>query len=440
MSIVRQMPVLLLRGSLANITMANLTDEEQDHVADIMVRVASHPEMARHRSRFMKELGDTIGADYNDDRSTAEEEFKIAVWRAAVSLLYHRKYTFECNSCGAVSYKTKTGRPKAIDRQYPHCPSCGNVHVTDAGETSFQENSFVPYVEFQKAYKNFTPVQNAPRCESPIRYIPGQGSYDDNQKHDILTDDRQLIKFFGEFVWNYFRQTLKENRRVEHRKTPQQICGPADIIIVQEILSLCSRMKLDFNYCQKTQPECGVYNITILGLQTPPEFTAEFTIIRQRGLEHGIIIECDNSTLKIHANPNAPDLEAYIIKPEHVLVLDGYSSESDNDDDGKSFTISQVSYRTVGVEQMQQEDHVTMIDTSDVIEAVRKSLPDGECKQVFDIWAGRGQTYIGFSETFGDGKACINHIARHLKITTRAVNQHKETIKINMLAHGMLPE
>jgi hypothetical protein len=151
-------------------------------------------------------------------------------------------------------------------------------------------------------------------------------------------------------------------------------------------------------------------------------------------------VECDNTTIKVHQNSDAPDLEAYIIKPEHVLVLDGYSSESDSDDDGKSFTISQVSYRTVGIERMQQEDHVTTIDTSDVIEAVRASLPDGECKQVFDIWAGRGQTYIEFSEEFGDGRACINHIARHLKITTRAVNQHKETIKVNMLAHGMMPE
>jgi hypothetical protein len=432
------MPELLLRGSLANVTMANLSDDEQTHVAEVIDRVANHPEMARHRSRFMKELGDTIGADYNDDRAVAEEEYQIAIWRAAVSLLYHRKYTFECVSCGSMTYKTKTGRPKALDRQYPVCPNCGNVHVTHAGETDFKVGSYVPHEEFQASYRDFSPAQDAPRCESPIRPIPGDKTYDDPDR--ILQDDRQLVKFFGEFVWNYFRQTLKENNRVEHRKTPQHICGPGDFIIVQELLSLCSRMKLDFNYCPHTQPENGIYHITILGLQTPPEFSAEFAVLRQKGIDNGIIVECDNTTIKVHQNSDAPDLEAYIIKPEHVLVLDGYSSESDSDDDGKSFTISQVSYRTVGIERMQQEDHVTTIDTSDVIEAVRASLPDGECKQVFDIWAGRGQTYIEFSEEFGDGRACINHIARHLKITTRAVNQHKETIKVNMLAHGMMPE
>lgn len=440
MPIVRQMSELLLRGSLANVTMANLTDDEQTHVADVIDRVASHPDMARHRSRFMKELGDTIGADYNDDRAAAEEEFQIAIWRAAVSLLYHRKYTFECTSCGSMTYKTKTGRPKALDRQYPACPNCKNVRVTHAGETDFKEGTYINGDEFQESYKDFSPAQDAPRCESPIRYIPGEETYDDDQRDRILTDDRQLVKFFGEFVWNYFRQTLKENNRVEHRRTPQRICGPGDFIIVQEILSLCSRMKLDHNYCPNTQPEHGAYHITILGLQTPPEFSAEFACLRQKGLDHGIIVECDESTIKVHQNSEAPSLEADIIKPEHVLVLDGYSSESDNDDDGKSFTISQVSYRTVGMERMQQDDPIATIETSDVIEAVRNSLPDGECKQVFDIWAGRGQTYIDFSEEFGDGRACINHIARHLKITTRAVNQHKETIKINMLAHGMLPE
>ena len=89
---------------------------------------------------------------------------------------------------------------------------------------------------------------------------------------------------------------------------------------------------------------------------------------------------------------------------------------------------------------MQQEDQTVIVDTSDVVDAVRNSLPDGDCKQVFDIFGGRGKAYLDFSEEFGDGKACINHIARHLKITTRAVNQHKEVIKVNMLAAGMTPQ
>jgi hypothetical protein len=434
------MSELLLRGSLANVTMASLTDEEQRDVSEVIEKIANHPEMVRHKNRFMKELGVTIGADYHDDRRAAEEEFKIAIWRATVGLLYHRKYTFQCCSCGSMSYKTKTGQHKPLDRRYPACPNCNNVRVTHQGETNFAEGSYVQHEKFQDSYKDFTPAQDAPRCESPIKSIPGPKVYSDTTADTILNDDRQLVKFFGEYVWNYFRQTLKENNRAEHRKTPQRICGPADWVIVQEFLSLCSRMRLNFNYCSKTQPEKGVYHIAILGLRTPPEFSAEFAALRQKGVENGIIVECTDSMIMIHQNSDAPDLEAYIIKPEHVLILDGYASESDSDDDGKSFTISQASYRTVGTERMKLEDHVEEIDTSDVIEAVRASLPDGECKQVFDIWAGRGQVYYDFSESFGDGRACINHIARHLGITTRAVNQYKDTIKVNMLAHGMMPE
>ena len=438
MSIVRQMPELLLRGSLANITMANLTEKEQAHVAEVIDKVANHPEMARHKYRFITELGGTIGADYYDDRKIAEEEFQIAIWRAVVNLFYHRKYTFECMSCGSMVYKTKAGRVKALDRQYPVCPNCHNVRVTHIGETDFVKGDYVQDVDFQASYRDFTPRQDAPKCESPIRSIPGEKVYENPEA--VINDERQLVKFFGEFVWNYFRQILKENSRVEHRKAPQLIHGPGDEILVQEIVSLCSRMKLEFSYCSRTQPENGGFNIMITGLQTPPEFSAEFAVLRQRGIDNGIIIDFTDNVIVVRQTTNAPTLEAYVVKPEHVLVVEGYSSESKKDPDGKSFTVSQVSYRTIGTERMQQEDQTVIVDTSDVVDAVRNSLPDGDCKQVFDIFGGRGKAYLDFSEEFGDGKACINHIARHLKITTRAVNQHKEVIKVNMLAAGMTPQ
>lgn len=438
MAIVRQMSKLIIRGSLANVTMANLTEEEKNNVSDVMVKVSNHPEMAKHKNRFIRELSNTISADYSDDRQAAEEEFQIAIWRAAVSLLYHRKYSFECRSCLATTYRTKRGQPKPIDRQNPYCPNCGVVLVVHAGETDFKVGEFVQRDEFQNSYKDFTSEQDAPQCVSPIRALPGDKTYEHPQQ--ILEDDVQLVKFFGEFVWNYFRQTLKENSRVEHCKIPQKIIGSADYIITQEILSLCSKMKLVHNYCAKTQPEDGYYNIAILGLQTPPEFSSELAVLIQKGRENNVIVECNTTCIRVRENRDAPNIEATIIKPEHVLVLDSYSTESDNDDDGKSFTISQVSYRTTGMERMQQEDHTEKVENEDVIDAIRDSLPDGECRQVFDIWACRGQTYLNFSEEFGDGRAHINHIASHLKITARAVNQHKDTIKVYCLAHGLTPE
>lgn len=438
MAIVRQMPELLLRGSLANVTMANLTADEQDHVAAVVDTVVYHPEMQRHRSRFLKELGDTIAADYSDDRAAAEEEFQIAVWRAVVNLYYHRKYTFKCMACDSGHYTTKRGKPKQIDRQQVPCPNCQNIVVTGAGETDLVVGTFMPHKAFQATYHDFLPGQESPKCESCIEYISGEKVYDDPDS--VLNDSRQLAKFFGEFVWNYFRQTLKENSRVEHRKTPQKIIGPADQIIVQELLSLCVRLKLDYNYCPNTQPENGAYNIRIIGLQTPPEFSAEFAVLRERARSHDVEVTVDATFIHVMVNSDAPDIEAYVVKPEHVLVLDNHANETRGDEDGKSFTISQISYRTVGLERMQTENHVGTIDSQDVMRAVREALPDGDCQKVFDIWAGSGETYLEFSDKFGDGKPCINHIARFLGITTRAVNQHKDTIKVNMLANDFTPQ
>lgn len=431
MSIVRQMPQLLLRGSLANITMANLTEAERVVISDTMTKVASHPSIIKHKNKFVKELGDTIGADYKDDRAAAEEEFYIVIWRATVNLLYHRKYSFECASCGEVSYKNKKQKTIIFDRQYPFCPNCGVVRIIHQGETNYQVNSYVDNKEFQDSYKDFLPTQDMPKCESPIKYIPGENIYKDPYK--VLEDDRQLVKFYCEFIWNYLRQTLKENNRVEHRKTAQLISGSADYIIVEEIVSLCSGMKIDFSYCSKTQPENGYYNIIISSLQTPPEFTCEFIKLYEKASNHGVSIECGDYCIRVKKSINAPTIEANVVKPEHVLIFDN----SNSDDETQAI---QVSYRTIRMQQMQQEDHVSAIDTQDVIEIIRQSLPDGQCKQVFDIWAGKGQTYIDFSNEFGDGKPCINHIARYLNITARSVNQYKETIKVCCLAHGLTPD
>lgn len=436
MAIVRQMPELLLRGSLAKVTMANLTDDEQAHVSKIVDTVVRHPDMQKHKSCFLKELGDTIAADYSDDRRIAEEEYQIAVWRAAVNLFYHRTYTFKCSACGSGYYTTQRGKPKPINRQQVPCPNCLNIKVTDAGETDLKVGVFMLHADFQASYHNFEATQQAPKCESCIDFIPGDYVYENPEA--VLADPVQLVKFFGEFLWNYFRQTLKENSRAEHRKTPIKIVGPADQIIVEELLSLCSRMKLDYNYCHRTQPERGFYNVHIIGLQTPPEFSVEFAVLRERAKSHDIVITTDSTYIHVAVNSDASNIEAFVIKPEHVLVLDNHTSETQNNQEGQSFTIEQISYRTVGLNRMQQEDHVGIIDNKDVITAVRKALPDGDCQKVFDIWASEGDIYKRFSKEHGDKKPCINHIARFLGITTRAVNQHKETIAVNCLANDFV--
>jgi len=435
MSIVRQMSQLLLRGSLANVTMANLSSEQQRNIEVIIDKISSHPKMANHKARFIKELGGTIGADYRDDRSSAEEEFLIAIWRGAVDLVYHNKYRFSCRNCKKSSYVGQNGRSKEFDRLYPICPSCSCVEVVNSGDTSLIVGQFVTHEQYQNVYRQFTGDQATPECKTPISYHVICARFDNPQR--ILEDDSQLVKFFSEYLWNYFRQMLKENGRFEHQRSPQHIKGPGDEIILEEILSLCTRMKVEYHYSDDGQTK-DEYIITITGLKTPPEFTVDFIDILRKASDNNIRILISDTSIVVKKNHNAPFLEAFINKPEHVLMFNGPST-SDDEEEGQSFTISQVSYKTIGAEQMNQPSHTSVIDNEDVISAIRSSLPEGECQQVFDIWSGRGQTFIEFTKQFGDKPACINHIARHMRITTRAVNQHKDTIRINMLAHGMLP-
>lgn len=434
MAIVRQVPQVYLRGSLANITMANLTKEEQTHISALTDYVANHPIMEKHKRSVMYQYNATIGADYRNDRANAEEEYHIAIWRAVVDLFYHRKYTFRCRVCNSTHYKTKRGKPKTIDRVEKYCPNCGQAEVTDAGDTSLVVGSLVTKSQFQDAYKHLNDRQRQPQCRSTVEPIPGDRKYADPQK--VVDDPRQLKKFFGEFVWNYFRQQIAENKRKEHRKIVKPIIGRADTIIVEEFLYLCSRLDVDYNYCDRTEPQNGYYNIHLFGLLMPPEFSAEFSLIRQRAAESGVAVEADISAIRVKVTPGAPDLTAYVAKPEHVNMLENNGSV---DEEGDGFTISQVSYRTVGGERMDLDDHVAVVDSTDAISAVRAALPDGHCRAVLDIRSGLGDVYRDFSERYGDGTPRVNHIAEYLGITPRAVNEHSKTIKIMCLANGLAP-
>jgi hypothetical protein len=134
---------------------------------------------------------------------------------------------------------------------------------------------------------------------------------------------------------------------------------------------------------------------------------------------------------------NAPVINATVLKQERVNMLDRISNDSvDFDSD---YTVTQASYRTVGVERMDQEDHVDSYDSHEAYWLVRESLPEGHCRDIFDILSQYGEKYFEFSEKYGDNYARTNHIAAFLGITTRAVNQHKQIIQMHCLANDFIP-
>jgi len=417
MPILRQMPKIYLRGSLANVTMANLTDSERKELDDVIKQVANHPEMAKHRAQIIKQFGVTIGGDYASDSTTADSEYQIAIWRGAVSLLYHNSYEHQCTICKSSTYKTKRGKIKSIDRKLDACPSCNNVYL---------DNTPIDYTLYRHRLKN----ENLSKPISPIQVITGDKKYE-NPK-DLLKDPKQLKKFFGEFAWNYFRQHLKENKRTEHKKSPKFISGRADYVISEEFSSLCSSMAIEYNKIFIDDQ----YSFHILASQTAPEFSVEYSKLLRKARDHGVSMMIENNSITIKANDDVKELEALVIKPEHVSFMDNQQCIADSDNNS---TLDQVDYRFVEGQKMMGEDHVAMIEINDVVQEIRRSLPYGLCRDVYDILCQKGSIYNEFSDKYGLGDPRINHIAEYLGITPRAVNDHKEKIKVICLSHGLTP-
>jgi hypothetical protein len=104
---------------------------------------------------------------------------------------------------------------------------------------------------------------------------------------------------------------------------------------------------------------------------------------------------------------------------------------SGEDEEFSGFSISQVSHKTVaGGAKMDQDDHIGCLDRVEAGRKVRESLPDGDCKKIYDILSQNGDSYDEFAKDYGTGLPKNNHIAEFLKISTRTVKQHRESIKI----------
>ncbi len=454
---VRQMAGIYLRGALANVTMRQLTPTQQTHINTLLNQIREHPEIQKHRAKFMKKLGVTIAADYSDDRAAADAEYNIAIWRALADLFYHYNYTYKCQACNSTTYLTKRGRPKIIDRVTEVCPNCGRVEIEDPGcATTLVKGQLLTAQEFQDSYRDLPDGYQAPTSCSTIIPIKGAKKYDNPD--EIIADDRQLRKFLGEYIWNYFRQQIKENKRKE-RKEVHFLTGNTDYLLVQEFLSLCTAMDIKHSYCAKTEPRNGRYTIGLFGRETSPEFTTEFARFYHKAALYGVPVVVTPQTVEILVQPDAIPLptqyrtirshkngrsvkvvvayQALVIKPEHVSVMDSLARVSDEQESDSA--LSQIPYRTVGASRMDQEDHVGAVASAEAMDTIREALPDGHCRDVFDICSQQGDVYGRFSDTYGNGEAKINHVADFLGITTRTVHSYKTIIKHHCYDKGVVP-
>lgn len=434
MSRLMQLPSLYgVRGSIATQTMANLTPEQVAEVDQIVRRVVIDPALAADKFEFIKQLGHTIQGDYKSDRSVAEHEFYIAVWRATIYLLYHREYTYYCTLCGHTEYDTTANPPKrkAFDRQYSICPHCKGTLFN--GSPAYLKrhpkgyrlvgpltgdsitDTFVHRVDVEKIVK------------SPVKTTLGGTKVAD--PHKMLADADQRSKWYSVWVWNYFRQILNENVIRTHNKHQAQVSGPAHIVAVWEFISELKRA--DHKYYLD---EATLYNndrpweaeIITNTASMDNDWVACCIAMRNKYKNYGIDISDTWYSIKIRALDEVPMVEATITTEDPVIMISLTTPRNGEDGDDNSWTGIVESNATIHTSRFEKTE--IDLDEGDWIDMAHQNFPDDICSKMFDIYIQRGDAWTDFSAQYKFREAAKSHLSKYFNISVKQVDEYRQTI------------
>ncbi|MFA5766393.1 MAG: hypothetical protein WC919_00530 [Candidatus Paceibacterota bacterium] len=443
MSKVRQVPEVFLRGSLANVTMRGLTEEQQARIEQLMITVGEHEVLAGHRQEFIYQLGSTIAADYHDNINAAQEEFRIAVWRGLVHLLYHTDYNFECSLCHNTSFVSQSNRLTPFNRRFDFCPSCHACLISDPGDSIFEAGASLSQDEYLFMVDRMErESKRPPTIKSPILAIHGAPKVEDPER--ILNDPEQLKKFFGSFIWNYFRQILLENPITKHQKRTIGLFGPTDKTAADAINLLLADLKAFHVYhgVPERNPSFPIddacYAISCDPmLLSPSDFYPRFWEIKERLLSlGGEVVISPNYIVIRDMQGQAPYTEFAASVNSEVQIVNNVVGHRDDDGDAID-VISPLE------DQHMLEDSTNAVEVREIIAHVQGCLPDGHCQAVFQLLSGTGPIYQDFVRQFPDtpkvnqGIPHNNRMAKFLGCTPKDIKQYQQTIGLQLIAHGV---
>lgn len=430
MSIVRQLPQLYLRGSIANITMKSLTDEQKRIVSAVTDKVALHPALAPHRIKFCNQLGNTIGGDYNDDRfsngklrTSAEQEYLIVIWKATVILLYHQKYAYKCLACNEDKYTTQKNKVTPFDRQWDVCPNCKCVRIKDDG-----------------SYININDLNNLvdkPEYESPIEVTPLGIKYEDPDK--VLNNDDELKRFYGEYIWGYFKQVLKENG-IKSTKELRTVTGSIHEVIIAEICSAIDKYKVTHYYHKDNNPADGYQKIQVNVLAAPPELAIDIQSIASKYDKLGASILVYQKSIWVKTMSHTGVVQAGVVDNKPINQL-GSSTQSGESEFSVLDTIDS------------GEDNYDNVDNGDRLFRIREYLPGDNVQTMFDIIINSGDAWLRFSEFCANNKLTTSnsrnygprtpknaHLATFFGVKTKQIKEWADIIRIKMIEHNIIPD
>lgn len=501
MAVVRQLPELYLRGSLATITMVNLTREQKEEAQELTLEIAYSSEMASHRIGMINELRNTISADYKDE-SAGESEYIIAIFRGVVDILHHHRYTFCCTACGQTAYTTKQGRIKQIDRMQVPCPNCKCVKVTKVGDTTLNIGQALAIEDFQKSYEHHTDIAGLLCGESIINLAIKHG-----QEATMKIDQTKTCKIAVNCLTLPPEVTVLMLGHIQdaQKKGLTVVFGDGEIIIsgqhtAPEMTTTIAAIKGEKKYHDPyailndpTQKKklFGEYvwnyfrqHINENERKTHSKVTQ--TISGTAGIVYGEAIAAFLEMNKVHHTFSINEsrgqqvcsitVRCLELPPEITVEIVGLIQEarsknaevtfSDNEitlKEGDSSTtekprrdrvtvleshariesgadaLDSVGHRTVGGARMSQDDHEQNVDLSDALLQVKLVLQDGVQQNVLMILSQQGEIYKQFSDKYGDGQAKQNHMAEFFSVPTKVISTTIEKIKVLCIAKGLTP-
>jgi hypothetical protein len=446
MSKVRQLSEVFLRGSLANVTMKNLTPEQQNRIEELMVVVGEHEVLAGHKQEFIYQLGSTIAADYHDNANAAQEEFQIAVWRGLVHLLYHTDYTFECSLCHSTSFLSQNNRITQFNRRFDFCPVCNCCLISEPCDSVFAENDALTQDEYLFVVERLQrECKRPPLTKSCILAISGAQKVEDPER--ILNDPEQLKKFFGSFIWNYFRQILLENPITKHQKRTVGLFGPTDKTASDAINLLLSDLKAFHVY--NGYPEqsdlfplnCSCYAVICDPmLLSPSDFYPRLWEIREHLVSLGGELAINSNCIVVRdMQGQAPYSEFSASVNSEVQIVNNVVGRRGDDGDAID-VISQLE------DQHMLGDSTDTIEVREIVAHVQRCLPDGHCQAVFQLLSGVGPIYQDFVRQYPDtprvnqGIPHKNRMAKFLGCTPKDIKYCQQVIGVQLIAHGMVAE
>lgn len=415
MLIQRQLPLLYARGSIFNVTAKDLSEDDRARAEEIIELVKQ--DLQVDRQQFIFKLSGTIGADYRDTsfNGPADTEFQFAVWKGTLHLLYHCDYTFVCRHCGNGHYLNNSGRVAKIDQRKIFCPACQHCEISDPKKSKLKKGQFINKDDLLQliddlAEKGLEP----PKYRSCIKSAKGEKKNLDPQS--ILEDPEQRKRWFSEFVWNYFKQMIKENK-IQKQFATRLVDGFSDIVTVNSIIGYLQKNNIRFSYLEADNPKYGYHFIECELLGLAPRYIPEFAEVMHRAREWGVMVDLLPTGVRVYDQGADAIMVTHEIKTREYVIVETSVGQKDGD---------KYPDKIESLEDPMEE--ISEFERIEAVETLRGCLSD-QARRMADILSQVGEDYLEFEKQFGPSKPTKRDIAKYLGISEKAVKDLQNEIK-----------